>query len=124
MASHHFIGTGPYSEWLELSASDPDQLLATMADRVSAIGFEVVLRSCAVFPNGGRTLVWILAESHLVLHYWGAEGFATIDLHVCDYQASNAAKAAALVEVLEELCFQPRTAVWERLVLKEPRVPA
>ena len=123
MASHHFIGTGPYSQRLACLARDRDVLLEAVADEVSGAGFEVVLQTSAAFSNGGLTLVWVLAESHLVLHYWGEEGFATIDLHICDYRESNAAKAEDLVTALEELCFLPRTAVWERLVLKEP-VPA
>ena len=124
MASHHFIGTGPYSQRLARLTPDPDVLLSKIADQVCAVGFEVMLSDSAVFANGGRTFVWILAESHLVLHYWHEEGFATIDLHICDYRDSNAAKAEELVEALEELCFLPRTAVWERLALKEPLVPA
>lgn len=124
MASHHFIGTGPYSQRLACLTPDPETLLATIAEKVSASGFEVVLRTSATFPNGGMTLVWVLAESHLVLHYWGAEGFATIDLHICDYRGSNASKAEGLVAALEELCFLPGTATWERLALADPRVPA
>lgn len=124
MASHHFIGTGPYSQRLACLAPDRDVLLQTISEQVGDAGFEVVLRTSAAFSNGGLTLVWVLAESHLVLHYWGEEGFATIDLHICDYRDSNAAKAEKLVVMLEELCFRPRTASWERLALADPRVTA
>ena len=75
------------------------------------------------FPDGGLTLVWVLAESHLVLHYWGAEGFATIDLHICDYRDSNRAKAQRLVETLESSCFLPGTAQWHEISVAEPQVP-
>lgn len=124
MASHHFIGTGPYSERLARLAADPEGLSAAVASRIRDVGFEVVLSDRAAFSHGGQTFVWVLAESHLVLHYWGEEGFATIDLHICDYRESNATRAESLVEALEGLCFVPQTAAWERLTLREPRVTA
>ncbi len=124
MNSHHFIGTGPYSARLAELASDPDRLLETVADRIAAVGFEVMLRNSVAFSNGGQTLVWVLAESHLVLHYWGIEGFATLDLHICDYRDANVVKAEELVDALDGLCFVPGTSTWKRLAVQEPRVPA
>ncbi len=124
MASHHFIGTGPYSEDLARAVHEPRRLLEQVAAQVVAVGFEVVADNVVKFPGGGLTLVWVLAESHLVLHYWGAEGFATIDLHICDYGDSNAAKARRLVASLEASCFLSGTADWQEISVAEPQIPA
>jgi S-adenosylmethionine/arginine decarboxylase-like enzyme len=123
MASHHFIGTGPYSDELARAAGEPRRLLDQVAAQVAEVGFEVVADNVVEFPGGGLTLVWVLAESHLVLHYWGAEGFATIDLHICDYVDSNAAKARRLLANLEASCFLPGTADWQEISVAEPRLP-
>lgn len=72
------------------------------------------------FGNGGATLVWVLAESHVVLHLWYEEGFATVDIHVCDYTSSNAAKAADLKQRMQELCFDAGECRWEELLIPHP----
>ncbi len=123
MASHHFIGNGQISADLVETAKDGSRLLDRFAERVRDAGLEVVEQSLVAFDNQGLTGVWVLAESHLVLHYWGREGFATIDLHVCDYSSSNASRATRLVEDLTSLCFAPGTETWHELHLEDP-VPA
>jgi S-adenosylmethionine/arginine decarboxylase-like enzyme len=120
MASHHFIGKGLTSAELRQAAGDPVTLAATIERLVVASGLSIVERQLARFPKGGMTLVWILAESHLVMHYWAEEGFTTIDLHVCDYDRSNAHKAEALRMSLEEFCFEPGTANWQVLKVADP----
>jgi S-adenosylmethionine/arginine decarboxylase-like enzyme len=65
MASHHFIGN--------------ESLAKLIAAQVRSTGLEVVDQRAVGFDNGGLTLVWVLAESHLVLHHWAEEGFATLD---------------------------------------------
>lgn len=120
MASHHFIGNGIASSELAASARVPDDLLVRLGDEVRAAGLEVVEDRAVGFDNGGLTLVWVLAESHLVLHHWAEEGFATLDLHICDYRGSNAAKAAALVAALTAWCFVAGTAQWSELHLEDP----
>ncbi len=120
MASHHFIGNGIASAALGRAASSPNELLKRIAEEVRATGLEVVDHRAVGFENGGLTLVWVLAESHLVLHHWVEEGFATLDLHICDYRGSNAAKAAALVEALTAYCFVAGTANWSELHLEDP----
>ena len=71
------------------------------------------------FAGGGLTLVWVLAESHLVLHLWPEEGYATVDLHVCDYRESNAAKARRLREELARLCFAAGSGEWQEMAVGE-----
>ena len=66
-------------------------------------------------------LVWVLAESHLVINLWAAEGYATIDLHVCDYRQSNAAAARSLMESLRRLCFAEGSDSWQERRLEPPR---
>jgi len=120
MASHHFIGKGLTSDSLREAAGDPMTLVATVERMVADSGLAVVERQVAEFPQGGMTLVWVLAESHLVIHYWAAEGFATIDLHVCDYGESNATKAESLRMTLEAFCFVPGSAAWHTLSVADP----
>ncbi len=87
MISHHLIGTGPFSDHIIVVQSDPERLLAEVVRLVSDCGLEVAAQQAVPFAGGGLTLVWVLAESHLVLHLWPEEGYATVDLHVCDYRA-------------------------------------
>jgi S-adenosylmethionine/arginine decarboxylase-like enzyme len=75
------------------------------------------------FSGGGATLVWVLAESHVVMHYWRWEGFVTLDIHVCDYTSSNAKKASRLKEMLEDFCFVKDSCQWTELVLPHPPRP-
>jgi S-adenosylmethionine/arginine decarboxylase-like enzyme len=120
MASHHFLGTGFISDTLAAAAGRPEELLDEIERRVADSGLAVVERRAVPFPGGGLTLVWVLAESHLVLHYWAEEGFATIDLHICDYRGSNAAKARRLVESLRRFCFVEGSDSWHERSLDRP----
>ena len=120
MASHHFIGKGTTSATLKAAIEDVPALSATIRGLVEDSGLRVVDEKQAGFPGGGITLVWILAESHLVLHYWAEEGYSTLDLHVCDYDRSNAEKAAVLLRSLEEFCFAAGTAQWQELSMEDP----
>jgi len=76
---HRTMGPTKYERLTEVLRTSPD-------------------RFSVVFDNGGLTLVWVLAESHLVLHHWEMEGFATLDLHLCNYRGSNIERARRLVE--------------------------
>ena len=117
MTSHHFIGTGFPSESLRVASRDPERLLGRIAGLVSDGGLEVMAQQAVPFDNGGLTLVWVLAESHLVLHLWPEEGYATVDLHVCDYRTSNAEKARRLREELNRLCFAGESGEWREMAV-------
>ena len=121
MASHHFLGTGLFSAALAAAARQPEELLERIERLVADNGLAVVARRAVPFPGGGLTLVWVLAESHLVLHHWAREGYATIDLHVCDYRGSNAANARRLVEALRRFCFLEGSDSWHEHRLERPR---
>ena len=63
MISHHFIGTGVWSEALQRSWRDPVQLLAEVTGHVRACHLQVMATQAVPFDEGGLTLVWVLAES-------------------------------------------------------------
>lgn len=121
MASHHFLGTGLLSDALATAARQPETLLAEIDRQVASSGLAVVAHQAVPFPGGGATFVWVLAESHLVLHHWAAEGYATIDLHICDYRGSNAEKARRLVDSLRGFCFRGGSDSWHEQRLEPPR---
>jgi S-adenosylmethionine decarboxylase proenzyme len=52
-------------------------------------------------PPGGVTGVVLLAESHLALHTWPELAAVTLDVYVCNLQADNSDRAAALLAALE-----------------------
>lgn len=105
MISHHFIGTGGWSDTLRRGQRDPARLLDEVAGHVQACHLQVMATQAVPFDNGGLTLVWVLAESHLVLHVWPELESATVDIHVCNYGASNAANARALRDRLAATYF-------------------
>lgn len=120
MVSHHFVGTGLVSQALAAAVGEPGALIDRVARLVRDAELEVMADRLVEFDQGGLTAVWVLAESHLVLHHWAREGFATLDLHVCDFRVSNAAKAAYLVESLTAFCFVEATATWQEMQLEDP----
>ena len=105
MVSHHFVGTGVWSQALQRAQCDSEQLLDDIAAHVRACHLHVVATQAVPFDHDGLTLVWVLAESHVVLHVWPELRSATLDLHICNYGASNAANARALRDRLAEACF-------------------
>lgn len=120
MYSHHSIGVGLLSRGLKHAAVDHGRLVGEISLIVEECELQIVSRDAVKFENGGATLVWILAESHLVIHLWTDEGFATIDLHVCDYQASNRERASRLKKALSEFCFDRAEADWHEFTLAQP----
>ncbi|MDE0006110.1 MAG: S-adenosylmethionine decarboxylase [Rhodospirillaceae bacterium] len=121
LTSHHFIGTGRLSESLAAAYAaggpDPDHLLAEVGAAVESCGLQVVAQQAVPFDGGGYTLVWVLAESHLVLHLWPEQGYATADLHVCDYRVSNADRARQACRVVATLCFAPGSDHWNEMAV-------
>lgn len=121
LTSHHFIGTGRFSDSLAAAYAaggpDPDRLLAEVGAAVESCGLQVVGQQAVPFDGGGYTLVWVLAESHLVLHLWPEQGYATADLHVCDYRVSNADRARQACRVVATLCFAPGSDQWNEMAV-------
>lgn len=120
MNSYHFIGVGLMSSKLGNSFTDTKLIAAEISQLITDSGLQIVSQAGTNFEGGGDTLIWILAESHLVVHLWTSEGFATVDLHVCDYKASNLERAVNLKESLDEYCFNPEHIYWQELTLPHP----
>ena len=121
VTAHHFIGSGAFSGGLR-AAREHAWLLAEVTARVRAAGLGVVAERAVPFPGGGATLVWVLSESHLVLHLWPEHDWITLDLHVCDYRDLNAVRARQLRDALDDLCFAPGSSVWRELAVCGPRL--
>ena len=121
LKSHHFIGTGRFSDALAAAYAaggpNPDRLLEEVGAAVESCGLQVVASQAVPFDGGGYTLVWVLAESHLVLHLWPEQGYATADLHVCDYRVSNADRARQACRVLATLCFASGSDHWSEMAV-------
>ncbi|MCE2516051.1 MAG: S-adenosylmethionine decarboxylase, partial [Acidobacteria bacterium] len=79
MTAHHFLGEGDFSDHLQSKNDDAPHLLSAISDAVRGAGLQVVADQAVPFTGGGATLVWVLAESHLVLHLWPELNRATID---------------------------------------------
>jgi len=120
MNSYHFIGVGLMSRKLSGMVTETKLVAERVTGLIIDSGLQIVSQAGTNFEGGGDTLIWILAESHLVVHLWTSEGFATIDLHICDYQASNLERAMHLKESLNEFCFNPEHVYWQELTLPQP----
>ena len=120
MKSHHFIGIGRIPADLAKGETSPLQIADTITKLVAECGLTVVSEYATGFDKGGKTLAWILAESHLVLHLWMEEGFATLDLHVCDYRRSNVEGAKLLRNRLNEVCFADGACMWREMSVEYP----
>ena len=117
VTAHHFVGEGGYSEGLRAAEGDAEGLLAKVSAQVDAAGLQVMAEQAVPFPGGGATLVWVLAESHLVLHLWPEEDHVTVDLHICDYRTENEARARRLRAALDRFCFAPGSSGWTELAV-------
>ena len=70
------------------------------------------------FQPQGISVVVLLEESHVALHYWPEKGKLSIDIHVCDYQQSNREKAEVLASLLGR-SLSPTPVEWHYLTLAE-----
>ena len=60
------------------AARTPRACWQRVGTAVESCGLQVVADQAVRFDGGGYTLVWVLAESHLVLHLWPERGYATV----------------------------------------------
>lgn len=76
---------------------DRETLLQASLGLVERSGLNAVGHCFHQFGEGGGvTGVVVLAESHLSVHTWPENGFATLDVYVCNYSGDNRAKAEQL----------------------------
>lgn len=63
---------------------DPEVLKRDFEALLNVSGFHVLNFMEHHFPNGGYTSIWLLAESHLAIHSFVAEGRSYIELSGCN----------------------------------------
>ncbi|HEY9648812.1 MAG TPA: S-adenosylmethionine decarboxylase [Chroococcidiopsis sp.] len=116
ITSHHFSAILPVSPAVhQWSDRDFLTLLKTLAQQV---GLTPVGEMAIAFQPQGISAVVLLEESHIALHFWPEEGKVSIDIHVCDYQQSNHAKAKQLTHLFTlHLSGSDRDHDWHHLSL-------
>lgn len=77
-----------------------DRLLALAAAAVGEAGLTMLSATGADFSPHGASIVLLLQESHVALHAWPEHGKVTVDIHVCDFNRDNLARARQLAEAL------------------------
>lgn len=72
-------------------------------------GMQLVKSVCHQFASQGRgvTAIFIVAESHVILHTWPEWNLVTLDLFFCNFSTANEQKAR---KVLDQLVawYRPR----------------
>ncbi len=66
-----------------LAGLKPDEVAATFAAALRRAGATIVHGLSHAFPGAGLTCVFILSESHAVLHTWPETGTINIDIFSC-----------------------------------------
>jgi S-adenosylmethionine decarboxylase len=98
LRSHHFSAILPATpavyHW-----SDQDFLIL-LKSLVHQAGLKTVGEMAIAFQPHGVSAVVLLEESHVALHFWPEEGKVSADIHVCNYQQDNQAKAELLSQLL------------------------
>lgn len=86
---HHF------ERWI--NETNPVVLRETFKELLEQAGFTIVNFTEHHFPVRGYTCVWLLAESHLAIHTFPADGKSFVQLSSC-----NKSKREAFEEMLNE----------------------
>ncbi len=96
--SHHFSAILPVAAQLHgWTAMD---FLQVLQQQVQTVGLTVVSETSFTFQPQGISVVALLAESHVALHFWPELGKITLDIHVCDFHHDNLEKAKQLAALL------------------------
>lgn len=95
----HLLG-----EWSDcadtLAFSEAPALRALCLELTERAGLSAVGDRFHQFDPCGVTGTVLLAESHLAIHTWPEDRFATVDVFVCNFQHDNTAKATHLLDLL------------------------
>jgi S-adenosylmethionine decarboxylase proenzyme len=67
----------------DLARLGPDEIAAAFAAALRRAGATIVHGVSHAFPGAGLTCVFILSESHAVLHTWPETGMINIDIFSC-----------------------------------------
>ncbi|MBN2326954.1 MAG: polyamine aminopropyltransferase [Candidatus Omnitrophica bacterium] len=90
-----------------------------IADAIESVGFQYLADTGHSFQEGGYTSVFILAESHVVVHTWPEHNHTVIiDVSVCDFRRPNRDRTLDLGRRISEI-FRPQKTVQEVL----PMIP-
>lgn len=76
-----------FQEWIQIT--DSVVLKAEFNSLLELSGYKVLNFIEHVFPNGGYTCLWLLAESHLAIHTFIAEGKTYIELSGCNREMNR-----------------------------------
>ncbi|MBD3267145.1 polyamine aminopropyltransferase [bacterium] len=85
----------------------PDTIVPSVQQAICKAGLQFIKSAYHSFDEAGYTAVFILAESHVVIHSWPEyERLILIDVSVCDYYRSNKERTLKLETELRKV-FQP-----------------
>lgn len=76
-------------------------LLDVMHEAIEASGAELISETVHVFPNGGMTAVFLLAESHASLHTYPEHSSCFVDLFTCGDRCTSEGFDAILKDFLQ-----------------------
>lgn len=79
-----------------LASLNADEIVRTFAAALEGAGAHVVEAVSHSFPGAGLTSVFILSESHAVLHTWPETGTVNVDIFSCSPRLKS-------LEVVDEL---------------------
>jgi S-adenosylmethionine decarboxylase len=96
--SHHFSAILPASQ--VVFTWDKQDFMNVVKNAVNTAQLTVVGELGVTFSPQGISLVILLAESHIALHFWPEEKKVTVDIHICDYQIDNLEKAKNLAKII------------------------
>ena len=80
----------------DLARLRPEEVTATFGAALRRAGATIVHGLCHAFPGAGLTCVFILSESHAVLHTWPETGTVNIDIFSCSTRLKS-------LEAIDEL---------------------
>ncbi len=71
-----------FQQWI--SITNPKVLKTSFDEILNHSGYKVLNFTEHLFPNGGYTCIWLLAESHLAIHTFIAENKTYVELSSCN----------------------------------------
>jgi S-adenosylmethionine decarboxylase len=84
------------AECADLAKLRPEEVTATFGAALRRAGATIVHGLSHAFPGAGLTCVFILSESHAVLHTWPETGTVNIDIFSCSTRLKS-------LEAIDEL---------------------
>lgn len=90
-----------FQEWI--SITDPEVLKEGFSGLLAYSGYHVLNYMEHLFPNGGFTALWLLAESHLAIHTFIDEQKTYIELSGCNKAMNKKFREAFLLKFENQL---------------------